>query len=95
MTPTYTETLFACIRKHVLRVLFHNVRYKFRKVRNNVAGKDASMLEQQFEDFEQQKRRDHQAQDQSKSAKQKRDRLNPPDWSQVTKAGWKYVGLYI
>ncbi|NPQ24815.1 firmicute plasmid replication protein RepL, partial [Escherichia coli] len=44
------------------------------------------MLEQQFEDFEQQKRRDHQAQDQSKSAKQKRDRLNPPDWSQVTKA---------
>ena len=54
-----------------LRVLFRNVRYKFRKVRNNVAGKDASMLEQQFEDFEQQKRRDHQAQDQSKSAKQK------------------------
>ncbi|PAS46583.1 firmicute plasmid replication protein RepL, partial [Escherichia coli] len=36
-----------------LRVLFRNVRYKFRKVRNNVAGKDASMLEQQFEDFEQ------------------------------------------
>ncbi|RYT26647.1 firmicute plasmid replication protein RepL, partial [Phocaeicola vulgatus] len=33
-----------------LRVLFRNVRYKFRKVRNNVAGKDASMLEQQFED---------------------------------------------
>ena len=42
-----------CIRKHVC-VLFRNVRYKFRKVRNNVAGKDASMLEQQFEDFEQQ-----------------------------------------
>ena len=74
-----------------LRVLFRNVRYKFRKVRNNVAGKDASMLEQQFEDFEQQKRRDHQAQDQSKSAKQKRDRLNPPDWSQVTKAGWNML----
>ena len=59
-----------CIRKHVCVCCFRNVRYKFRKVRNNVAGKDASMLEQQFEDFEQQKRRDHQAQDQSKSAKQ-------------------------
>ncbi|WP_207105507.1 hypothetical protein, partial [Escherichia coli] len=37
-----------------LRVLFRYVRYKFRKLRNNVAGKDASMLEQHFEDFEQQ-----------------------------------------
>ena len=44
-----------------------------------------------LKDFEQQKRRDHQAQDQSKSAKQKRDRLNPPDWSQVTKAGWNML----
>ncbi|MDT9151191.1 hypothetical protein RSW37_26010, partial [Escherichia coli] len=48
-----------------LHVLFRTVRYKFRKVRNIIAGKDASMLEQQFEDFEQQKRRDHQVQDQS------------------------------
>lgn len=72
-------------------MLFRTVRYKFRKVRNIIAGKDASMLEQQFEDFEQQKRRDHQVQDQSKNAKQKRDRLNPPDWSQVTKAGWNML----
>ncbi|WP_423275446.1 replication/maintenance protein RepL, partial [Escherichia coli] len=49
------------------------------------------MLEQRFEDFEQQKRRDHKAQDQAQNTKQKRDRLNPPDWSQVTKAGWNML----
>ena len=53
MTPTY-ETLFACVYANMFACVVRNVRYKFRKVRNNVAGKDASMLEQQFEDFEQQ-----------------------------------------
>ena len=90
MTPTY-ETLFACVYANMFVCCFVMYDINFCKVRNNVAGKDASMLEQQFEDFEQQKRRDHQAQDQSKSAKQKRDRLNPPDWSQVTKAGWNML----
>ncbi|EBZ8545466.1 firmicute plasmid replication protein RepL, partial [Salmonella enterica subsp. enterica serovar Muenchen] len=48
-------------------------------------------MREHFETFENEKKRDHKTQDERKKREKKQAQLNPPDWAQVTRAGWRML----